>query len=504
MKTYLPTTPLAGRADSPLAPSKPGIVLSTDTPSHAVHCGSVRQGMTLVELLVVTVLLSILVTTAIPVISPNNDSRKIREASRSINAYLAAAQAKAIETGRPYGVEFTRLSDSTGSGEDNGTCIQLTQIEVPPHYTGIDSRSVARITTNYVEDGFRQGNLDFVEPYTLQFLRIDTTNSSRYVDDLFPPSTIRPNDIVEFMGHRFYVVVNDPDDLDNSGYCKSNLKQLGLRLVTYHVDEDDPTGSYAEKWEPISFVPKESPENLFGDVSIAQILPYIDDSSVSFDQTLAFWTSTSSYKIERQPMPSSAEPLQLPAGMAVDMTVSGVDLDDNTNCRFYQPSDAWDGANGEFITAKIAQSPRLVFNPSGQAWIHMPGQEPKPITGNLSLCVGRVELVNYEIYDDNKVNTFDDPIDLQALYDNSRRDSQNAVDTNAVREVTDKYNWLNMDSRWVVVSGRSGAISTVSNSFVNPDTSNLRDINDDERFGIDEQLIIALQNAPTRTSAGGR
>ena len=131
--------------------------------------------------------------------------------------------------------------------------------------------------------------------------------------------------------------------------------------------------------------------------------------------------------------------------------------------------------------------------------IHLPGQEPRPITGNLTLCVGRVELVNYEIEEEYGQNTQDDPIDLTAVYD-----AIPESDTVAIREITDKYNWLNTDSRWVVVSGRSGSITTVPNSFVNPDTSNLRDIHDDNRFGIDEQLLIALQNAPTRTSAGGR
>ncbi|MEN0110409.1 MAG: hypothetical protein AAF805_06760, partial [Planctomycetota bacterium] len=48
-----------------------------------------RVAMTLVELLVVIVLVTILVTTAIPVLSPGGDTRKLREASRAINTYLA-------------------------------------------------------------------------------------------------------------------------------------------------------------------------------------------------------------------------------------------------------------------------------------------------------------------------------------------------------------------------------------------------------------------------------
>ena len=491
MKTYSQITPLAGRADPPLAACKPAKVLSTDPQFPAARNNSNRQGMTLVELLVVTVLLSILVTTAIPVISPNNDSRKIREASRSINAYLAAAQAKAIETGRPYGVEFTRLSDSTGSGEDNGACIQLTQIEVPPHYTGIDSRSVARIKANETASGY----LDPSEPYSLQFIRRDDTSAGNslppgYAQDLFPPSTIRPNDILEYKGQRFYVISNNTDD---NGYCTANgnnIKQIGLGPIQYHVSEDGPTAQDAAGWERLDIVPSYSATNGWA----TQVLPYLDETSIDInsDSGADYWTEPASYKIERQPTPSSAEPLQLPAGMAIDMTSSGVDLDDNTSGRFYLPSTDPDDI-------QVSQSPRLVFKPSGQAWIHLPGKEPRPITGNLTLCVGRVELVNYEIEEEYGQNTQDDPIDLTAVYD-----AIPESDTVAIREITDKYNWLNMDSRWVVVSGRSGSITTVPNSFVNPDTSNLRDIHDDNRFGIDEQLLTALLNAPTRTSAGGR
>ena len=122
-----------------------------------------------------------------------------------------------------------RLSDSTGSGEDNGACIQLTQIEVPPHYTGIDSRSVARIKANETASGY----LDPSEPYSLQFIRRDDTSAGNplppgYAQDLFPPSTIRPNDILEYKGQRFYVISNNTDD---NGYCTANgnnIKQIGL------------------------------------------------------------------------------------------------------------------------------------------------------------------------------------------------------------------------------------------------------------------------------------
>ncbi len=524
MKTYQSITPLAGLSECLLTASKHSVYALSHSRKQQF-----RAGMTLVELLVVTVLLSILVSTAIPVISPNNDSRKIREASRAINAYLAAAQAKAIETGRPYGVEFTRLSDTTGSGEDNGACTQLTQIEVPPHYTGIDSNSVARITANFTI--FRTTGtriLDPDEPYTLQFLRrndlaSDTAVLPGYSTDLFPPSMIRPNDILEFKGQRFYILSKDTDA---QGYCNANatnvIKQIGLRPVQYHVsdkfpdgtDKNEPDATDAVNWKPIDDNP--SHNNLIGYVN--RVLPYIEETQLdnyernvfdSYDsidrdsQAFGFWTEPASFRIERQPTPTSAEPLQLPAGMAIDLNATGVDLGQEDGCRFYNPAGTWDGSSREFNVLPTSQSPRLIFTPSGQTLVRMPGADPKLVTGSLSICVGRVELVSYELYDIDSpginIQNWGEPIDLNSVYFNSDLSEEET------REITDQYNWLNMDSRWVMVSGRSGSIVTVPNNYISPsivrERTNRQDINS---FRIDEQFRAALQNAPTRITAGGR
>jgi len=69
-----------------------------------------KRGLTLVELLVVIVILVTLVAGVIPMISPNNDTRKIREASRGLQAYINSAQAEAARTGRPHGIGFVERS----------------------------------------------------------------------------------------------------------------------------------------------------------------------------------------------------------------------------------------------------------------------------------------------------------------------------------------------------------------------------------------------------------
>ena len=65
-------------------------------------------GMTLVELLVVVAIIVGVLAVLLPLAKPLIDGRDVREASRQVNAYLAAAQARAIGTGKPVGVFFTR------------------------------------------------------------------------------------------------------------------------------------------------------------------------------------------------------------------------------------------------------------------------------------------------------------------------------------------------------------------------------------------------------------
>jgi len=86
--------------------------------------------MTLIELLVVISIMLLLAVVAIPAMRPALSTRQTREAARSINVYLGAARNRAVETGRPVGVEIVRDPNLTLAGTT------LYQVEIPPPYGG--------------------------------------------------------------------------------------------------------------------------------------------------------------------------------------------------------------------------------------------------------------------------------------------------------------------------------------------------------------------------------
>ena len=90
-----------------------------------------RRAMTLVELLVVVAIMLMLAAVAIPAMRPSMEGRKTREAARAINVYLSSARNRAIESGRPVGVQIERdiASNLSLAG------VTLYQVEVPLPYS---------------------------------------------------------------------------------------------------------------------------------------------------------------------------------------------------------------------------------------------------------------------------------------------------------------------------------------------------------------------------------
>lgn len=99
-----------------------------------------RHGMTLIELLVVVGILSIMMGIAAVAVRTGTQGKKQREAARQINAFVAGAQARAFELGRPCGFEIVRhgstLEGNPNAGLLNNVSFRMYMLESPPVYAG--------------------------------------------------------------------------------------------------------------------------------------------------------------------------------------------------------------------------------------------------------------------------------------------------------------------------------------------------------------------------------
>lgn len=468
-----------------------------------------RSALTLVELLVVVVLVTTLVTTAIPVLAPGGDSRRLREASRAVNSFLAGAQARAVETGRPYGVALKRLSAVTGDPRDNGMVVELAYVEVPPVYAGLDSGAMVRVgqKVDLVRSTVMRPLLPnhvqgFVPQLRMQFVRRGQSAGNDGLPpgwdyDLVPGSFLRPGDVVETGGKKYRLIIDDdPDTRDFNrgggpgrigfwdGILPGDSSKKSLALV--------PLVQEAATDLELRYAPggmeMPGPEATPGAIQAA---------GVTNPEIASYWATPTPYKIHRQPVPAAGQPLQLPAGIAIDLAASGF-----PGIELYRPSDTYDGKKTPTPSDEpsvFSDEVLVLFSPDGgieRARLRHPdtrAEEETAVTSSLSLCIARRELIPAP--QATGQTDIDWPINplVPAI--------ANAFDTPATRETLAKYNWLNPDTRWVVVGAATGTVTTVENAVVYPGQA---DLNGDGALSMAEQLAAARANAPRRAATGGR
>lgn len=442
--------------------------------------------MTLIELLVVIVLLTTLVTTAIPIISPGGEERKIREASRGINAYVQGAQARAIQTGRPFGVAFRRLSADTDRPEDNAVCAQLRYVEVPPAYSGLDSSSLARVCVAEGFGGVRQLALQLVR-YGGETQQSQDRLPPGYDIELVPDGFFQAGDLVEIDGARYEILEPEGQFLGS--------QQARLRILPEHTTgsalagyiqslQEDPAG-YCFWIKPVAdmSIDLRTVYDWNGDELDSPETLASSDTQISY-----LSTAPAPYKIYRQPTLAGGEPLELPSGVAIDLQGSVF----SNGVRVYKPE-------LHFINSEFQLWPQdfvVLFSPEGSIHrVHglineqdLTLQGPAPVTGSLALLIGRRELIPAQPYGVDGAPTgadYAEPINLN----DTRITSLPEAD---ITEVTDQYNWLNLESQWLVIGGQSGSVTSIDNSAAYGGATTA------------EQLSAALENAPRRSVSGGR
>ncbi|MEX2137987.1 MAG: prepilin-type N-terminal cleavage/methylation domain-containing protein, partial [Pirellulales bacterium] len=127
-------------------------------------CYNEHRGLTLVELLVVIVILTMVTAATIPLMAPVTGERKVRESARLLSSVFAQAQSRALTTGRPAGVWIQRLANGPTDFIDRANqAVDLFLCESPPPYSGETPYTLATVaadSSNFVveiQGGLPQG-----------------------------------------------------------------------------------------------------------------------------------------------------------------------------------------------------------------------------------------------------------------------------------------------------------------------------------------------------------
>lgn len=397
--------------------------------------------MTLVELLIVLVILATLTAAVLPVLTPTTEGRRIRETSRSLNTFITQAQSKAISTRRPYGIALKRLSADTGNDADRGVCLEVVPVEVPVPYAGFDENSRMRVAINPDDNYPGTVVLDFVTRGNNETPDTDDLPPG-WDADLVPPNLLRLGDVVEVLGNRFRIILPKAQITQNNGYLSGHQGARNNPRPAQVVAQ--PTNNTGQLIDPV-YGPDGS--RLTPAILRAAIANQQDDS------TTLFWTEPAPYKVHRQPVPTSADPYQLPEGAAIDLEASGIVGE--------IPFHYSDGDSDAELLETVTNDPvYILFSPDGyvERVQYMRVQDdgtgnrvPAPLLGipsaNIALLIGRRENI-----------PADTTLDLTSGTE-TEREAEKA-----------KINWLNLESQWVMIGSQSGSVVTTENAFVNTNT----------------------------------
>ena len=226
-----------------------------------------RCGMTLTELLVVIMIMSLLLGISLPMMRTAVQDRALREASRQLNTYVQLARARAAERGRPVGLwlETERLPE--GLPPDTLFSQQLFLAETPPPYSGDMVGATMKI--------FENSDAGIPSPYVAR-----TVNPSMHAASTMLPNLVRAGDRIkfDFKGPAYRIDQVFPAD----------ATVAGPRSIYFSFESHQP--------EPRIFDP--------------------DNPNVGLLQ----------YQVFRSPQRSAGAPMAFSGDAVIDLSVSGIGL----------------------------------------------------------------------------------------------------------------------------------------------------------------------------------
>lgn len=393
------------------------------------QCPPSSRGFTLVEMLVVVSIMMLLVTVAATAFRPADDSRRIREAARSINVYLSSARNRALEIGRPCGVILRRFPGTA-------CAMTLEQCEVPPSYAG-ETNEAAVVVQDWTLSG---GASYWGDGSTILKIRVrgGAGGATEFTNNL-----MHHGDLIQLNAQgSYYAIVNDPSD--GPPPADDDFPLLGSggdpNTINFQVGNDTSSDGWIDdRWLTLRLEPLYS-----------QLTPW--PTVVSGN-----WSQPVSFRIFRSPMSgtsivkSASRTLQLPAATVVDLQFSGCGngqfVPTWNNTVNYDVGDrvvSQDGLTYTCVQANVNRLPEsntpaywqqipfpniaVLFAPNGSIDNVYVGGTSYRITDPIFLLVGKREKVPPPTYVAGNPDTF--------------------------------ANWQDLNNLWVTINSQTGLITT--------------------------------------------
>jgi prepilin-type N-terminal cleavage/methylation domain-containing protein len=410
--------------------------------SIAGRTSRIREGFTLIELLMVVSILMLLTVIAAPTLGPAREGRRLREAARAVHAYFGSARALAMESGRNVGVALERQQTSAVQGSNliaqatnSRACLTLYQVEQPPLYCGDVEGATVQVQKSSIKENYEYDINGNIIRYLVTF-RPTREGTLDY-------SQLRVGDMVRFNNQGPWYRLIGP--MMNNGTGAINVSEAsnkGLTAVTQN--------------NGVSPFPSET----------ILSLPWPEASTKMFSPPVP-------YVFRRQPIRSTAEPLELPASTAIDLQFSG-------NDSYY--ADAAANSNSTSGGTMIrASGDAISFAPG---WTTVLGTETRPGDAlpvyimfgpngavvevyTTDVCETSTDTSYPSTWHQLVVNWPTEPLYL-LVGDRARIKANSDTTTPSASPADDEFpNWYNANSLWLVLTPHSGMVRVVENFPVN-------------------------------------
>jgi prepilin-type N-terminal cleavage/methylation domain-containing protein len=312
-------------------------------PAFKIHAprSAGRRGITLIELLIVMVIVSIVTAASIPLLTTGAESRRVREAARLVSSYISSAKSRAIETGRPAGVMIQRYASQNYA-------LTLVGVEVPPPYAGDTATSLAMVSSE---------KLTAATGATYPTGTYGTITG--FLSDSGWAGIVRPGDLIQFgyQGH-WYLLYGPTSPLD----VLNGVATLGNSPLTIAQAPVAPaTAGAPGPWYLVA----------------------TDGSGSLPPGTVNGTTTQLPYQISRQPVKSAAQPLQMPGDTVIDLCPPSPPVAPSF------PGASGVGIAGAFTGAGPYTNPILMFGPTGAVgYAYYDNNPPQHLPSTLYLMVG--------------------------------------------------------------------------------------------------------------------